>query len=78
VSARLVYPVSSLHTIFWAISTPQERSANGLLEAVNVARNVCGDNSNKLIGITTDGESTTRENLEVCGNCYQISAKDRY
>ena len=57
VSARLVYPDSSLHTIFLAISTPQERGAKGLLEAVNVALNICGDYSNKLIGITTDGES---------------------
>jgi len=57
VSVRLVYPDGSLHTIFLAISTPQERGATGSLEAVNVALNICGDYSNKLIGITTDGES---------------------
>jgi hypothetical protein len=57
VSARLVYPDSSMETLFMALHVPQDRGAKGLLEAVNAALNTCGHNANKLIGITTDGES---------------------
>ena len=56
-SCRMVTSDGSLQTVFLKMHSPNESGAQGLLEAVNASLVVCKRNVDKLMGITTDGES---------------------
>ena len=56
-SCRMATSDGCLKTIFLKMHSPDESGAKGLLEAVNESLLICGDNVDKLMGITTDGES---------------------
>jgi hypothetical protein len=56
-SCRMVTNDGCLQTIFLKMHSPNENGANGLLEAVNESLSICNKNVDKLMGITTDGES---------------------
>lgn len=56
-SCRMVMQDGSLRTLFLLMHSPEQNGAHGLLESVNESLKICGHNSHKLMGITTDGES---------------------
>jgi len=56
-SCRMAMQDGNVKTFFMFMHSPNENGSQGLLEAVNESRKIYGCNSNKLVGITTDGES---------------------